>query len=452
VSKRSKSNRASRSRPKPKAKANPRPKAASGRTAASKSASASTLKRPAWVGPVVALGAVLAAGLTVYAAFGPSNGEEPSAAPTTAATTASASASRSATDEPMPESEAATETEAESQVAQTATEVADIGPRDEPPPGPPPDENMVWIPGGTFWMGAEEPMFPDAKPVHKVTLDGFWMDKTEVTNAQFQEFVDATGYVTVAERTPTYEEIIAQLPAGVPKPSRKEIEAMLVPGSIVFSPPGQPVSLDNHFQWWSWVEGASWKHPEGPGSSIEDRMDHPVVHVCWEDAKAYADWAGKRLPTEAEWEYAARGGLDRKTYAWGNELRPDGQWRTNIWQGRFPVENTEGDGFVRTAPVASFPPNAYGLHDIAGNVWEWCADWYRPDYYKNSPAKNPKGPTNSHDPLEPGVPKRVQRGGSFLCSDQYCVRYRVGTRGKGAVDSGQSHVGFRCVKDPEPAS
>jgi formylglycine-generating enzyme required for sulfatase activity len=253
----------------------------------------------------------------------------------------------------------------------------------------------------------------------------------------------------------------------------------LVPGSIVFTPPQVAVSLENHFAWWRYVPGACWRHPEGPGSDLQGRENHPVVHVCWEDAAAYAKWAGKRLPTEAEWEFAARGGLERKAYGWGDELRPGGKWQTNIWQGQFPAENTLADGFRATAPVGSFPPNGYGLYDMAGNVWEWCADWYRPDYYAQSsgramlalgpgavglmgsplapgpilamsalttPDRNPQGPDSSLDPLEPGVPKRVQRGGSFLCSDLYCVRYRPGTRGKGAVDSGQSHAGFRCVR------
>ncbi|RUL88325.1 formylglycine-generating enzyme family protein [Tautonia sociabilis] len=298
---------------------------------------------------------------------------------------------------------------------------------------------MVWIPGGTYWMGSDDPQFPDAQPVHLVTVDGFWMDRTEVTNAQFQEFVDATGYKTVAERPIN--------PADYPGVAPENLS----PGSIVFNPPDHPVSLDNHLQWWAWKPGANWRHPEGPGSSIADRMDHPVVHICFEDAVAYAEWAGKRLPTEAEWEFAARGGLDRATYSWGNERHPDGQPMVNNWQGPFPTGDTGEDGFVGIAPVAQFPPNGFGLFDMAGNVWEWCADWYRPDYYRSSPQDNPTGPSDSFDPAEPGIPKRVQRGGSFLCSDLYCVRYRVGSRGKGAVDSGSQHIGFRCVADPAPA-
>jgi len=300
-----------------------------------------------------------------------------------------------------------------------------------PPPAP---EGMVWIPGGEFLMGTEEGNYNDTTPLHRVQLNGFWMDKTEVTNAQFAEFVAATGYVTVAERTP-----LAKDYPGAPPEN-------LVAGSLVFTPPPGPVSLDNHYSWWRYVKGANWRHPEGPASNLEGRAQHPVVHVCWEDAVAYAQWAGKRLPTEAEWEYAARGGLVQKTYCWGDELLVDGKWMANIWQGRFPHENTREDGYEATAPVGSFPPNGYGLHDMAGNVWEWCADWYRPDYYSYSPRFNPLGPSDSHDPLEPGVPKRVQRGGSFLCSDMYCVRYKPGPRGKGAIDTGSNHVGFRCVK------
>lgn len=304
---------------------------------------------------------------------------------------------------------------------------------------PPTDapHGMAWIPGGTFWMGETDPMFSDAQPVREVAVDGFWMDRTEVTNQQFAKFVEATGYVTVAEKAPTAE----QYPGAPPE--------ALVAGSAVFTPPDVAVPLHNHLAWWSYVAGANWRHPEGPGSDLTDREDHPVVHVCWEDATAYAYWAGKRLPTEAEWERAARGGLDRKPYGWGDELTPDKEWRANIWQGQFPVENTLEDGFRITAPVASFAANGYGLHDMAGNVWEWCADWYRPDTYAASSSLNPKGPNSSYDPNEAGVPKRVQRGGSFLCSDLYCVRYRPGARGKGASDSGQSHAGFRCVVSPD---
>lgn len=303
---------------------------------------------------------------------------------------------------------------------------------DRPPSAAPP--GMVWIPGGQFWMGGE-PQFADAQPVHLASVDGFWMDRTEVTNAEFERFVEATGYTTVAERTPTVEEI----PGASPE--------QLVAGSIVFQPPDEAVPLDDIRGWWGYVPGADWRHPEGPDSNLDGRQDHPVVHVCWEDAAAYARWAGKRLPTEAEWEFAARGGLDRKRYVWGSRAPGKDGWPANIWQGNFPNQNTQADGFARTAPVGSFEPNGFGLYDMAGNVWEWCADWYRPDYYQVAARRNPRGPDDSYDPDEPGIAKRVQRGGSFMCSDQYCVRYRPGARGKGDVKSAAAHLGFRCVRD-----
>jgi formylglycine-generating enzyme required for sulfatase activity len=280
---------------------------------------------------------------------------------------------------------------------------------------------------------------PDAQPVHPVRLRGFWIDRHEVTNAEFAKFVAATGYVTIAERTPRAEDF-----PGAPAEN-------LVAGSVCFKAPDHDVSLDDHLQWWTYVPGANWRHPEGPQSDIDSRPNHPVVHVAWDDAAAYAKWAGKRLPTEAEWEYAARGGLDRKRYVWGDELLSQGRWMVNNWQGRFPRENTAIDGYPGTAPVGSFPANGYGLFDMAGNVWEWCSDWYRPDTYSNSPPDNPPGPRDSFDPAEPGVSKRVQRGGSFMCSDLYCTRYLPGARGKGEPSSGANHVGFRCVKDPSTA-
>lgn len=310
-------------------------------------------------------------------------------------------------------------------------------------------EGMVWIPGGEFAMGAvvnghgscEMPMASnDAEPVHRVRVDGFWMDRTTVTNEQFAKFVEATGYLTIAERTPTREEFPAAPPEN------------LVAGSIVFAPPDHEVPLDNHYQWWSYVKGANWRHPLGPQSDIKGKEKHPVVQIAYPDAEAYAKWARKRLPTEAEYEFAERGGLVGKTYAWGDEFRPNGKWMANTYQGKFPVEDKGEDGYVGIAPVAKFPPNGYGLYDMAGNVWEWCSDWYRADYYaqlakSGGVTSNPKGPESSFDPVEPNEKKRVHRGGSFLCNDQYCSRYIVGTRGKGEVNTGTNHLGFRCVKD-----
>lgn len=290
---------------------------------------------------------------------------------------------------------------------------------------------MVWIPGGAFEMGSAE--FEDAKPLHTVTVDGFWMDEHEVTNAQFAAFVEATGYVTVAERPLNPKDY-----PGVPAEK-------LVPGSAVFTPTPHPVPLDNPLQWWQYVAGASWKHPEGPNSSIKGRENEPVVQVCYEDAKAYAQWAGKRLPTEAEWEFAAWGGARHKYY-WGDSLKPGNKWVANIYQGNFPSSNLLEDGYAAAAPVKSFPPNPYGLYDMEGNVWEWCEDFYRPDYYQHSPVQNPQGPADSYDPEEPDAVKRVQRGGSFLCSDQYCNRYKPGSRGKGEVSSASNNLGFRCVR------
>jgi formylglycine-generating enzyme required for sulfatase activity len=264
------------------------------------------------------------------------------------------------------------------------------------------------------------------------------MDQTEVTNAQFAAFVKATGYVTVAERTPAKEEF-PDAPDG-----------NLVPGSIVFTPVATR-DLSNHYRWWSYIPGADWRHPLGPTSNLDGKEHYPVVHVCWQDAAAYAKWAGKRLPTEAEWEFAARGGGAGNLYAWGNQFRPGGKWMANTYQGSFPAYDEGQDGFAGIAPVKQFPANAYGLYDMAGNVWEWCNDWYRADYYQQAAGlgaiRNPKGPDTPMDPAEPGEKKKVQRGGSFLCTDQYCTRYMVGTRGKGEFRSASNHVGFRCVKD-----
>lgn len=310
-----------------------------------------------------------------------------------------------------------------------------------PPPG------MVWIPGGEFVMGTDGAEAPGTEqPAHRVYVDGFWMDEHEVTNAQFAEFVEATGYVTTAEKPPDWEELKKSLPPGTPKPP----EEKLVPGSLVFTPPTEPVPTDNPERWWTWTPGACWKHPEGPGSNLQGRENHPVVHVSWFDAVAYARWAGKRLPTEAEWEFAARGGLSGKRFTWGNDPPTDTQPKANIWQGTFPHLNTKADGWERTAPVKSFPPNGYGLYDMAGNVWEWCADWYRADEYARRAGvqeiRNPQGPSNSWSPREPYAALRVTRGGSFLCHVSYCESYRPAARRGTAQDTGLSHVGFRCVR------
>jgi len=321
------------------------------------------------------------------------------------------------------------------------------------PPSSPAPAGMVWIPGGEFAMGSDDAgeslcsmagVTLDAQPIHRVYVGGFWMDQTEVTNEQFQKFVDATGHVTVAERTPT----AAEFPGAPPE--------NLVAGSAVFAPTSQRVALDNCFQWWSYVHGANWRHPTGPDSDLQGREKHPVVQIACEDAAGYAKWAGKRLPTEAEWEFAARGGAAGKLYSWGNELKPGGKFQANIYQGSFPVTDgdTGEDGFKGIAPVAQFATNGYGLYDMAGNVWEWCSDWYRPDYYAQlakagGVTRNPQGPASSYDPAEPTEKKRVHRGGSFLCTDQYCTRYMIGTRGKGEASTGSNHLGFRCVQIPQ---
>jgi formylglycine-generating enzyme len=310
------------------------------------------------------------------------------------------------------------------------------------PPG------MAWISGGEFSMGAMDPPAAgeaamhgaaDARPIHRVYVDGFWMDKTDVTNEEFARFVKATGYVTIAERKPAAQEF-----PGAPPEN-------LVAGSVVFSPPDHPVMLNDHFQWWSYVKGANWRHPEGPESNLKGREKYPAVQVAYPDALAYAKWAGKRLPTEAEWEFAARGGLAGKRYPWGDEFRPSGKWMANTFQGEFPVKNTADDGYTGLAAVAQYPPNGYSLYDMAGNVWQWTSDWYRSDYYQQlatagGVARNPNGPDTPYDPSEPKEQKKVHRGGSFLCTDQYCSRYVVGTRGKGEVSTGTNHLGFRCVK------
>jgi formylglycine-generating enzyme required for sulfatase activity len=303
--------------------------------------------------------------------------------------------------------------------------------RTAPAPTPAPAD-MVWVPGGRFWMGCEGCNLADALPLHPVEVDGFWMDRAPVTNAQFARFVAATGYRTVAERRPDPRDF-----PGTP-------EEDLVPGSVVFSPPATAFPGMRYVDWWRWVPGAGWRHPEGPGSDIRGRADHPVVHVSFEDAAAYARWAGKQLPTEAQYEFAARGGLDRRRYAWGDSLTPGGRWAANVFQGSFPVRNAALDGFARTSPVGAFPANGFGLLDMGGNVWQWTADWYDPDAYAGLQAVVSRNPTVSRPPQ--GRPERAIRGGSFLCSDQYCTRYLVGSRGRGDPSTGASNLGFRLIR------
>jgi formylglycine-generating enzyme required for sulfatase activity len=344
-------------------------------------------------------------------------------------------------EQPPPET-APTKTDTSTRPAPEPTPIA----RTSPPPG------MVLIPGGEFTMGTNAEIgWADEKPAHRVRVDAIWMDETDVTNAQFQKFVEATRYVTTAEKPVDADEILRQSPPGTPRPSPDK----LVPASLVFRPTAGPVkNYEDYSQWWQWTPGANWRHPEGPGSTIEGRENHPVVHVSWYDAVAYAKWAGKRLPTEAEWEFAARGGLEGKTYVWGDDAFSDAKPQCNCWQGEFPWKNTAKDGFQRTSPVKSFAPNGYGLYDMAGNVWQWCSDWYQLDLYRQRAGKevidNPAGPERSRDPRQPFTPQRCQKGGSFLCHPSYCWRYRPSARHGCSPDTGMSHVGFRCVKGLSP--
>jgi len=304
-----------------------------------------------------------------------------------------------------------------------------------------PHPAMVWIGGDTFRMGSDR-HYPEEAPVHRVTVDGFWMDRTPVTNRQFRAFVRATGHVTFAETRPDPKDYPGALPH------------MLYAGSLVFRPPDRPVDLRLWGEWWALVKGADWRHPYGPKSTINGLDNHPVVHVTFADALAYAHWAGKDLPSEAEWEFAARGGLDQAEFAWGDELTPGNRHMANIWQGQFPCQNLAQDGFERTSPVMAFPPNGYGLHDMIGNVWEWTSDFYAAKHPTDAPKaccipRNPRGgpEDQSHDPCQPEtrIPRRVLKGGSHLCAPNYCRRYRPAARHPQPVDTSASHVGFRCI-------
>jgi len=323
-------------------------------------------------------------------------------------------------------------------------------------------DRMAWIPGGEFLMGSDSKLATDdERPTHHVRVHGFWMDRTHVTNAQFRAFVEATGYVTTAERKPEWEDLKDQLPPGAPRPP----EEAMVPGAMVFVGTPTQVRLDNVAQWWRFVPGADWRHPSGPASSITGKDDHPVVQVSYRDAQAYAAWVGKRLPTEAEWEFAARGGLDQATYSWGNEFKPDGQPMANFWdvdsQGHFPVVSPKAGGATGTLPVGSFPANGYGLFDMTGNAWQWVSDRYRADYFQQEVDRygdqvidDPQGPADSWDPADAlapaNAPKQVIRGGSFLCNSDYCLSYRPSARRGNDPLNPMSHVGFRLVEDAPP--
>ena len=309
-------------------------------------------------------------------------------------------------------------------------------------------EGMVWIPAGEFMMGGDNDQArSDEFPKHRVKLNGYYMDETEVTNEQFAKFVNATHYITTAEKDVDWEELKKQLPPNTPKPDSQMLKA----ASLIFVPTSEPVNLNDYSQWWQWKQGANWRHPQGPESNIIGKEKYPVVQISWDDATAYCKWAGKRLPTEAEWEYAARGAQKNTIYSWGNSAIDSGGYRCNYWQGSFPNQNDTLDKFYGLAPVMSFTANALGLYDISGNIWEWCNDLYNNHYYdefeKVKLALNPQGPKKSYDPDEPLVSKRVMRGGSFLCNESYCSGYRNSSRMKSSQDTGMEHVGFRCVSD-----
>ena len=302
-----------------------------------------------------------------------------------------------------------------------------------------PDSDMRWIPAGTFLMGSDT-HYPEEAPAHKVAVSGFWMDRYTVTNREFRRFVDATGYVTLAERPANP----ADYPGAKPE--------LLLPSSVVFKKSDHPVDLRNRYNWWVYVAGANWRHPRGPGSSLQGLWNHPVVHVAFEDAEAYATWLGKKLPSEAEWELAARGGLHGAEFVWGDELTPNGEQRANTWQGEFPWQNLKADGYEWTAPVGSFTPNGYGLYEMAGNVWEWTTDWYQ-EHSKIAHSccsiDNPRGGEreNSIDPSMPemAIPRKVMKGGSYLCAPNYCCRYRPAARMAQPIDTSTCHLGFRCI-------
>lgn len=327
------------------------------------------------------------------------------------------------------------------------------GKLDNPPPGMDAPMGMVWIPGGAFVQGAvatDNMAMAHERPAHRVRVDGFFMDVHEVTNAQFARFVQETGYVTVAEREIDWEEMKKQLPQGTPKPH----DSILQPGSLVFKKSKSTVpNLYDYSQWWEWVIGANWKRPHGPGSDLVGKEDYPVVHIAYEDAQAYCQWAGSRLPTEAEWEYAARGGREGSLYFWGDDAQALGS-HANTWEGEFPVVNSQADGHEGLAPVMAYPKNGFGLYDMAGNVWEWTSDWYHPEYYgklasQGHPAHNPQGAAQAHNPSNPHAPEKIMKGGSFLCSASYCASYRLSARMATSPDSGMEHLGFRTVVSPK---
>jgi formylglycine-generating enzyme len=312
---------------------------------------------------------------------------------------------------------------------------------------------MRWIPTGEFTMGTDDlRSMPNERPAHRVHVNGFWLDVHDVTNAEFAKFVEATGYVTTAERPVDWNELKKELPPGTSEPPDEDLH----PGSLVFTPPDHSVDLRDMSNWWTWTHGADWRHPQGPASNIDGLEDYPVVQVSWDDAVAYAKWAGKRLPTEAEWEYAARGGHEGTRYYWGNEFRPDGKFMCNTFTGEFPYHNTAEDGYAGTSPWKAFPPNGYGLYDMAGNVWQWCNDSYRADAFDACPAgsccANPKGPADSFDPTAPNpiALERVTKGGSFLCSAAYCESYRPTARRGVTPDTSTGHIGFRCAMSGTP--